>query len=454
VLASPLIVIDNPFLGTASLSFSSSQTGLAGERLTLPLTLERSASVETIEFSIALDPNRWQFPSVVLAGEGAGSTLEQSLENDILDVAILASTPIPSGKGVVAQLQLVPAFGASGQQTLAFSELRILGDDQLPFETTGLPETVSITGRTPVLNLNLVASLTAAAGDTVSLPLQFDSNVEISALQFALAYNRLTLEPIDLEIGSLLTAGPTVTHNNGSGGTWNFSAFYPGGGFLSPGGGPVANLRFVVLEDAPGNGDLQFVMAEAANPEGLTLEVNATTSDVVPVTLLYFLGESVDSGIRLTWAFGQDAPLALELERASPSQASERFSLDPQVEFFFDTSAEPGIVYTYRLFARDRNGKLETFGPVEGRFEPNSRITLLSANPFQHSVGALLVGVEKAVLMDVRGRLVREFQTSGASSRIHWDGRDRNGNRVPAGVYFLRVVGEGTIQTTRLVKLP
>lgn len=63
-------------------------------------------------------------------------------------------------------------------------------------------------------------------------------------------------------------------------------------------------------------------------------------------------------------------------------------------------------------------------------------------------------GVNRAVLFDALGRVVRDF-TSLASRlgfyEFSWDGRDRNGKEVGSGIYFLRLISDRQSFTTKLV---
>ena len=55
---------------------------------------------------------------------------------------------------------------------------------------------------------------------------------------------------------------------------------------------------------------------------------------------------------------------------------------------------------------------------------------------------------------DVTGRqvsvLAQRIETSGAHSAA-WNGRDANGDRVPAGVYFVRLEAAGQVQSQKIV---
>jgi flagellar hook assembly protein FlgD len=50
-------------------------------------------------------------------------------------------------------------------------------------------------------------------------------------------------------------------------------------------------------------------------------------------------------------------------------------------------------------------------------------------------------------IRDLQGREVQRLSLSrvAGSTTIHWDGRGRNGDDVPAGMYFVRVTAPGRV---------
>jgi hypothetical protein len=58
-------------------------------------------------------------------------------------------------------------------------------------------------------------------------------------------------------------------------------------------------------------------------------------------------------------------------------------------------------------------------------------------------------------IYDVRGRVVRKSVVilDGQRGIMTWNGRDDRGERVPAGVYFLRLRGGGTVRQLRVTVL-
>jgi hypothetical protein len=62
----------------------------------------------------------------------------------------------------------------------------------------------------------------------------------------------------------------------------------------------------------------------------------------------------------------------------------------------------------------------------------------------------------RVTVHDVAGRLVRMLYDDGADAGAHaltWDGRDAAGDRAAAGVYFVRLVAEGSTRTVKVSRL-
>ena len=59
-------------------------------------------------------------------------------------------------------------------------------------------------------------------------------------------------------------------------------------------------------------------------------------------------------------------------------------------------------------------------------------------------------------IFDASGRLVRTLADGAreaGSHSIEWDGRDADGARVPAGVYYVRAAAEGGAASARWVRV-
>lgn len=79
-------------------------------------------------------------------------------------------------------------------------------------------------------------------------------------------------------------------------------------------------------------------------------------------------------------------------------------------------------------------------------------------NPFSRSASIRFrsesAGDVRIEIYDSSGRLVRRFADTAAAAGQHeveWNARDASGNRVPAGVYFARLVSNGRSRSTRMV---
>jgi flagellar hook assembly protein FlgD len=78
------------------------------------------------------------------------------------------------------------------------------------------------------------------------------------------------------------------------------------------------------------------------------------------------------------------------------------------------------------------------------------RLTGAWPNPFADATAVRFelarAGDVRLAVYDVRGRLVRAFDHRGLLAGTHaieWDGRDRRGTRVPAGVYLYEIASPG-----------
>jgi len=85
-------------------------------------------------------------------------------------------------------------------------------------------------------------------------------------------------------------------------------------------------------------------------------------------------------------------------------------------------------------------------------------IALIAPNPFNprttihFDVGRS--GSVRLGIYDIRGRLVRDLVAGTLVAGRHevvWDGRDRSGRSAAAGVYFVRMTGEGKSLTSKMV---
>ena len=116
---------------------------------------------------------------------------------------------------------------------------------------------------------------------------------------------------------------------------------------------------------------------------------------------------------------------------------------------------------TVRLRPRPDGGVRELAWDLKLDPEPQSRSDQLDAegNLVTRDVRLLYsVGrgeLRDLAIFDASGRIVRDLLPATLASprlgEIAWDGRDRNGNRVPGGVYWARLGTSAGERTTRFV---
>ncbi len=100
---------------------------------------------------------------------------------------------------------------------------------------------------------------------------------------------------------------------------------------------------------------------------------------------------------------------------------------------------------------------------VDGPATPHAALLAfagLAPNPAAGAVRMTLAGPEGATVdvtvHDVRGRLVQRLagvRMAGGVAAITWNGRDRAGRMLPAGVYLVRATADGRSATARMVRL-
>lgn len=139
--------------------------------------------------------------------------------------------------------------------------------------------------------------------------------------------------------------------------------------------------------------------------------------------------------------------------------------------FVRDDGVLAGGTYWYRFDLLLPDGTQRRFGPtpvtIGAAVAPGLGVTL-APNPTRGGTTARLSaafaragggvdavgGTGEASVYDVRGRMVRELfraPLDRLSWNVTWDGRDREGRTVPAGLYFVRFAGGGSHATARLV---
>jgi hypothetical protein len=140
--------------------------------------------------------------------------------------------------------------------------------------------------------------------------------------------------------------------------------------------------------------------------------------------------------------------------------------LDNSATSFVDAGVVPGAENRYRLEAVFEDGRLLTVAEGSLAAPSASRLGRAYPNPFRSTGGEVTLPYQTTqpsapvtlTVVDVRGRTIRTIAgtgpASGGSGSFAWDGRDRNGHRVPGGVYYLYVRGAGIDDARAVVHVP
>ena len=194
---------------------------------------------------------------------------------------------------------------------------------------------------------------------------------------------------------------------------------------------------------------------------------------VTPVRLSSFVAFPQSNGIALKWATSSEADFSgFHVHRSTQADGGyERLTRElvrPGANYsFLDTEVTAGITYYYRLEALDRTGNREFFGPVSARMDAGSAVgmmpTLGLAFPNPVHVGSTTIpfalasaGKVRIRVLDLAGRevvvLLDELAEPGEHS-VLWDGRNKQGETVPAGIYLYQIQTSAFEATRKLVRL-
>jgi len=175
-------------------------------------------------------------------------------------------------------------------------------------------------------------------------------------------------------------------------------------------------------------------------------------------------GRTVDDGVLVRWSVEAgsrfDRFLVQRTREGRPGGTIA--TLDGATVEFLDTAVEPGATYTYRVIGERDGDRVEsatvvltapfvarTLGVQPASPNPfNPRTTLRYRLPTD-------VDTARLMLVDVRGRRVRDFEPTGFGTwqTIVWDGTDDGGRPVASGSYRFVVEAGSRIESTSLTLL-
>ncbi len=332
------------------------------------------------------------------------------------------------------------------------------GDGGTAFDVSDAVFTIQ-TGTSAVLTLSVPQDLSTSGGSTLEVPVSFESNVDVAALQFALTFSSDLLTPQSVTAGPR-AGGMTLESSTGTSGEVRVVIYSSSGAVIAPGAGVACTVSFQVAPSPAGNAALGFGDAVAGDASGASLPVTLVGADVTPVRGVTLAAEAAVDGVRLSWTAetdGAHAGFRVLREDRGVAVALHDGLLDPGTRSFTDRGAAPGATLRYWLEAVDRTGAAQRFGPVEttvpagplwaGRPYPNPSRAAVSLD-----VRSAPGTAARAMVVDLSGRVVRELDVPTAGT-IAWDGRLRDGRPAPAGVYFLHLRQDGASITRRVVRL-
>ena len=135
--------------------------------------------------------------------------------------------------------------------------------------------------------------------------------------------------------------------------------------------------------------------------------------------------------------------------------------------FVDDYDAQPGRTYWYRFDVIAADGQFLVYGPypveIGAEFARPVAATMFPNPVRNHAVVELRLGgrpdapalESSAALYDLQGRAVATLHRGPLRrgiTRIEWDGRDREGRALAAGLYFLRFATPQGTTITRIVR--
>jgi hypothetical protein len=189
-----------------------------------------------------------------------------------------------------------------------------------------------------------------------------------------------------------------------------------------------------------------------------------------PVVVTDLEAESTADGVAIRWRAEPAVEAFLIERRTAEKTAWERLPETVPVASgpgaaayeFLDRSAVAGTRLEYRLLGRMPDGSEEFLGELSVLHDAVrfGAVQLLAVHPNPFRPGdafEFTVPEPRAVelcVFDAAGRriaLLRSGHEAAGKHSASWDGRDATGRRVPAGVYFCRLVAGSFQQARRFV---
>lgn len=223
----------------------------------------------------------------------------------------------------------------------------------------------------------------------------------------------------------------------------------------------LPNLETGILEDVEVEGPPRTSLDQAV--------VLCDTCGVVPVRLLSFSAERVESAARVHWTVADSYDHAgFHLYREQPDGPRMRVSqklLSGRREYTFLDSAPPSTAAAYWLMEVNRTGAGHWYGPadlppqgvVPLRFRAGNPVP----NPFKDSMilsyvlsDNLPVQIEVYDLAGRRVRVLTRTRVGPGEFSASWDGRTDSGLSAAPGLYVIRLEAGENLVTRKVILMP
>ncbi len=447
-----------PATGTLAFSLSGPGAVTGGDTLAVAVGMDNSLATGAVSFDVSYDATRLIMLGSDLSGRGGPAGLDTISTPGRLGASVHWDGPLAAGSGDLMVLRFRARYLASGPDTLRISGSArdVYGRDLAP---AGGALAVALSPLQPSLTLSVTGSFTVAAGGTLTVPVNFASDVEVGALDFVLQYDpsqlvRLGVMPGNRAPGVGMQADLTVPGRIG--------LEFDGADLASipPGSGLLTRVDFLVLA-AAAHGSLTLSEARALADDGTEFPVTVAGSTFTPVEDAGLTAADAADGVRLTWRDASDLDVlgyrVLRDDDSGPRPLTLA-TLDPGATQYTDGTAVPGVPYSYWLERLTRDGEADRFGPVAITVAARPLSAGLPyPNPTQ---GAVRLDVRPsgpgdiaATVIDLNGRVVRSGSLPAGAGAFQWDGRTASGAEAPAGIYFVHLRQGQNSVVRRVVRL-
>jgi hypothetical protein len=379
------------------------------------------------------------------------------------DTAAVIPTGHPASPGMH---EVVSAGSLSPGTTYAFRvRARDEADNWSDLSTAASASTLEPPPPPPPVDVTApaaIADLTAAVSDTFNITLTWvapgDDGASGQADRYDLRYRLGALDATTWAVATTVTGTPSPA--------------------------PAGTTQTLVLEGLAPDITIAFALVTVDDANNSSPMSNVATAQIVsppppvdtqPPGAVEDLGRGTDvpGAVALSWTAAPEPDVAHYRIYRSRGGATALTLYQDGVELceWEDRQVIPGREYVYAVTAVDgagnegpRSTPVHVRVPVDARPElPEGVFALGEASP-NPSTGPMSIRVETGAsltvsveVFDISGRIVcgPRFDTLGRGvGAIAWDGRDASGQRVPRGMYFVRVRGNATSELRRVWVLP